>query len=205
MSCSLYEHFEADYLEDNDWVRNYECTIIKEANLARTCFLLHNILEYHPTDDIYTEVRYMRANDHTLRVVDPQVTSQGHVDKGGGKFTARLAVYRDPWFVRPHADTTVLKVTGEQISDIGTSGVALMDFSDSTIIAVEYAPAETEIIELGGGTGGLSAEQDAKLTAIFNKTEQMAFTNANELDTNVKSMNDSTVNGSGIESDLWRG
>ncbi len=46
---------------------------------------------------------------------------------------------------------------------------------------------------------------DGKADDIKTKTEQLTFTKANELDSNAKSMNDVTINGTGIESDKWRG
>jgi len=44
---------------------------------------------------------------------------------------------------------------------------------------------------------GLSAGQDAALTAIKSKTDQLGFTKPGEVDANVQSVNDTTVGGTG--------
>lgn len=46
---------------------------------------------------------------------------------------------------------------------------------------------------------------DTEVAAIKAKTDQMTFGVANQLNVNVKSMNDTTVNGTGTSGDKWRG
>ncbi len=164
MACIEFLHFESDYVT-NDYVRTYDCHYIKEMDLVNQLIWLNTgIDEYHPTDDIYTEVRTIRALDETLRVMDIPVTAQGRVPKGGGTYTSRLAQFLDPWHIVPDITGTLLLVQGEQISDIGTSGSAIFDFTyqePEFFLAVEYAPPDTEIVEIdvGGGSGGLNAQE----------------------------------------------
>jgi len=82
---------------------------------------------------------------------------------------------------------------------ISGASVDLVDTSGGTLI---FAP--DHVVPYSSGSG-LTAGQDAKLTAINSKTDPMTFTVANELDVNAKSMNDAEVLGDGTSSDLWRG
>lgn len=45
---------------------------------------------------------------------------------------------------------------------------------------------------------------DTEVAAIKAKTDDITFTNTNEVDVNVKSMNDATLNGDGSDGDKWR-
>jgi hypothetical protein len=47
--------------------------------------------------------------------------------------------------------------------------------------------------------------QTADVAAIKDKTDNINFTVAGQVDANAKSMNDATINGTGISTDLWRG
>ena len=130
-------------------------------------YLATDVREYHPTDDIYKEVRDLRRLDESLRGFIIPVVASGNVAKGGGKYTARLAIFQDDWRIVPEDVSHTLAVTGEQITDEGTSGAACFDFtplSYSTKIVVEYAPPDTEIIEMG--TSGLTEEESANLAAM---------------------------------------
>jgi hypothetical protein len=50
---------------------------------------------------------------------------------------------------------------------------------------------------------GLSGAQDAALTAIKSKTDQLAFTVVNQVDANTKSIKDQPITGSGTPADPW--
>lgn len=146
---------EGDYVEEG-YSADYDMDIIEEANLLTKLIRLKpGTTAYHPVDDIYREMRFIRAHDISLRVMDNPVEARGNIAKGGGKFTSRLAIYNDGWLVKPADESHVLKVTGEQISDIGTSGVALMQmaqFSPGVNVSVEYAPPDTEIVVITTGS-----------------------------------------------------
>lgn len=124
-------------------------------------YLKSGVTVYHPTDDIYPEVRFHRRYDESLRVLDIPVVAEGNIAKGGGKFTARLAIFNDGWRIAPADETHVLGVTGEQITDDGQAGTAVMDMtrlSDGITVSVEYTPPDTEIITIN--TGSAVTEQD---------------------------------------------
>jgi len=60
----------------------------------------------------------------------------------------------------------------------------------------------------GTDSAATEVKQDTMQTAVDavkTKTDQLAFTKANELDINLKSQNDVTMLGAGIDSDKWRG
>lgn len=167
--------FEADVFEPPVFT-SVHTDVIREMNLLTKIIHLNSgVVEYHPVDDIYKEMRFIRANDESLRVMDYPVESRGNISKGGGKFTSRLAIYNHGWLIKPADETHVLKVTGEQISDIGTSGVALMkmdDFSPGVNVSVEYAPPDTEIVVLETVSGvTLSPEESNKVLALPTKEE----------------------------------
>lgn len=129
-------------------------------------------LEYHPVDDIYKEIRYIRSQDESLRVMDMPVEATGNLPKGGGKFTPRLAIFKYGWKIVPADESHTLKVTGEQISDIGEAGSQIMDLnalSPGTKVSIEYAPPEAEIITINGGS--VVTEQDKLDIAAAVRTE----------------------------------
>lgn len=112
-------------------------------------YLLTGCREYHPVEDIYTEVRNLRRTDESERVYDVPVTAAGAVPKGGGKFTPRYAIFHDGWRVVPEDVSHSLHITGEQITSEGTSGEACMDLtplSPGTSIFINYDPPAAEII-----------------------------------------------------------
>ena len=178
-------------------------------------YLKDTTVEYHPVDDIYREVRYHRANDESLRVYDMPVEALGNLSKGGGKFTARLALFKNGWLIQPADVTHVLKVTGEQISDAGQAGVAIMSmnsFSPNVNVSIEYSPPDTEIILINTGSGvtaqdkldivagvwvssnrqltvasGLTVEQETKLDAIPTNPVLVTDSRLNYLSANASS------------------
>lgn len=114
-------------------------------------YLLSGVRQYHPIDDIYREIRTIRRTNEAMRVMDMPIEASGNVAKGGGKFTARLAIFKYGWRVVPANESHTLKVTGEQITDDGQSGSAILDMtlSDPGVsIVVEYYPPDTELIKL---------------------------------------------------------
>ena len=56
----------------------------------------------------------------------------------------------------------------------------------------------------GTDSANTVAPDNASITAIKAKTDSLTFTKANEVDSNVQSVNDVDVIGTGISSDLWR-
>ena len=118
-------------------------------------YLAAGVREYHPVDDIYKEVRALRRTDESLRSFDMPLVASGNVSKGGGKFTPRLVTFRFGWKIVPEDVSHTLTITGEQITEDGQSGAAVIDFgpiSSTSKIVVNYEPPSAEIIvikELG--------------------------------------------------------
>lgn len=112
-------------------------------------YLKSGVREYHPVTDIYAELRALRRNNESLRVVDMPVKAFGNIPKGGGKYTPRYAVFYDGWKVVPEDVSHSLYVTGEQITDDGQSGPACIDtdiLSSGTSVIIQYEPPAAEII-----------------------------------------------------------
>jgi len=132
------------------YVTTYKTQVISHLDLANKRIHLNpGITEYHPVDDIYREVRFIRSQDASLRGTDMPVTASGNLPKGGGNFTPRLATFNNGWRIVPHPSTNVLYISGEQITDDGQSGPAVMDLdalpSDNKI-TIHYEPPAAELI-----------------------------------------------------------
>jgi len=177
-----YAPFTREEYIDNDYIDSNYCATVtgdKVENfsiLHKHVHLAEGVTSYHPTDDIYKEMRFFRRMDHTLRKIDPWCEGGGNDfkgtdDAGDAHYTARLTTFKDGWLIAPHNNDGVdyiLNVTGEQISDEGTSGSALMYIGhlDGKIL-VNYAPPDTEIIKISSSNTDIAA-------AVWNDTDQYA-------------------------------
>lgn len=124
---------------------------------ARRIYLKAGIREYHAIDDIYFEVRRLRATDESLRKWDSFVEAGGNVQKTPTTFTPRYLIMKTDGrgiTTKIVPDVTVshsLQVNGEQISDIGTSGAVLIDkdlLPPGINVDVTLQPPGAEIIRL---------------------------------------------------------
>lgn len=117
--------------------------------VEKEIYLRTGVREYHPVEDIYTEVRNLRRTDESLRVVDMPVKAFGNISKGGGKYTPRYAVFYDGWRIVPEDISHTLTITGEQITDDGQSGEACVFLGDMTpgnSVFIQYYPPAAEIV-----------------------------------------------------------
>jgi len=95
------------------------------------------------------------------------VTAEGNKPKGGGKFTARYAIFNNGYRVVPQNVTHSLYVSGEQITDDGQSGPDCMDtslLSAGTNVTIHYEPPASELVTVntsGGSTFTLEQIADA--------------------------------------------
>lgn len=123
---------------------------------AKRIYLAAGVRQYHPVADIYRELRALRRTDHTLRGFDVPVVASGNVPKGGGKYTPRYATFRQGWRVVPEDVSHTLYVSGEQITDDGQAGPAVIDtalLSPGVNVMVHYEPPAAEIIRVETGSG----------------------------------------------------
>lgn len=145
--------FESDVFVEGVYC-GYSTTKIKEVNLLqKRIYLNDGVVEYHPVEDIYKELRFIRRTDISLRVIRNPVSAGGNVSKGGGKFTPRYAVFNNGWKVVPQDITHSLYITGEQITDDGQSGPSCLDTSvldPSSAVTIHYEPPTAELITVGG-------------------------------------------------------
>lgn len=156
--------FEADVF-DTSVFTGVITDLVHEIRLSeKIIYLKEGTIQYHPVDNIYKEVRFHRAHDESLRVVDMPVIALGHDSKGAGEYTARLAMFKHGWRIAPANVSHTLEVTGEQITDDELSGSGCMDmtlFDPGVNVFVDYAPPDTELIYVDAG--GLTPEQEARL------------------------------------------
>ncbi len=134
MALVKTEYFAEDFVEE-DYAHTISGGVVERFDLStKLVYLAEGVRSYHPTDDIYPEMRFFRRNDITLRVMDTFLEAQGNVykgtdDQGAAHYTGRLAVFKHGWRVVPEDVNHTLTVTGEQITDDGQSGAAIMDTS----------------------------------------------------------------------------
>jgi hypothetical protein len=117
--------------------------------VAKRIFLRSGVREYHPVTDIYTEIRYLRRTDESLRPFDMPVSAFGNEPKGGGRFTPRYARFNNGWKIVPANETHSLYIGGEQITDEGESGPAAVDttmLDPGVNVIIHYEPPAAEII-----------------------------------------------------------
>ena len=117
---------------------------------ARRIYLLAGVTEYHPIDDIYAEVRYLRTADESLRKYLMYIHAGGNIPKNvsGTLRTPRYAVFLNCKIV-VSGDTYV---TGEQLyadenGDVVGKGPACVDHALSPADAyLDYEPPGSEVI-----------------------------------------------------------
>jgi hypothetical protein len=191
--------FESDVFADAIFTGVFTDVIDHLDITTKRIHLRSGVRQYHPVDDIYREVRYHRANDESLRVVDMPVESTGNISKGGGKFTPRLSIFKYGWRIVPANETHLLKVQGEQITDDGQSGAAVLDMtlsSPGVNISVEYAPPDSEVITVSVGGNEYSLEQIA--AAI------LAAAQTTPIHADMRKTNNVAIHGDGSEGDKFR-
>lgn len=152
-------YVDAGYVAEG-YMADYATTKIHHMDLAnKRIYLNSDVTEYHPVDDIYKEIRFIRSQDISLQVMRLPVRAEGAIPKGGGKFSPRLAVFQYGWRVVPADVTHALYISGEQITDDGQSGPACMDttvLSPGTNVTIHYEPPSAELV--GAGSVPTAAE-----------------------------------------------
>lgn len=160
MTVIVSNYDDGNYVEEG-YSANYYSTLISHLNfLTKRIHINSGIRSYHPTDELYPEVRNIIAKDISLQYTKPPMDSQGNeptgVDfNGNPTFTPRRAVFLNGWRVKLADESQEFQVLGEQITDDGKKGsgcMDLVDFSPGVIIAIEYAPPSSELIQVGATT-----------------------------------------------------
>ena len=128
---------------------------------------------FHPID-IYKEMRTLRRNDEDLRKQDVYMSGHGFESKGGGKYTERYVKLLGGTRLVPYDTSHELTITGTMITDEGAEGIACFDrtsLSPSTVVDINYIPAQVEVITITTGGSALTTEENTKLMSIPTKTE----------------------------------
>lgn len=160
--------FVEDGFVEDGFFSNYTTTVIDQLVLAEKLIVLKDIDQFHPVEDLYREMRFIRRVDESLRVMDVPISSFGNVAKGDGSATPRYIVLNDGWRIRPHKDTRNILVTGEILTSDGQSGAASMDIPSDYEISVVYAPPTSEIIYIGTGATDTTAPVWDSIEGISN-------------------------------------
>jgi hypothetical protein len=94
----------------------------------------------------------------------------------------------------------------------GVSGVLISGTATGMVVIACYVPlvpfnpyADVIGTPAGASLSADIATVDTVVDAIKAKTDSLAFTVTGEVDANTKSMNDTTVQGTGTDGDKWRG
>lgn len=146
---SLYS--DADYYTVS-YVADYFTSKIHHLDLTNKLIYLNlGVVTYHPVEDIYKEVRFIRQQDESLRVMPNPVSAGGNIAKGGGKYTPRYAILNHGWRIVPANENHSLYITGEQITDDGQSGPACLNtsvLSLDTRVIIHYEPPTSELLQV---------------------------------------------------------
>lgn len=127
------------------------------------------VIEFHPTDDLYTEYRFQRRTVEAYRKFNPLLNASGNVAKGGGKFTPRYTLLLGGTKVVIPAGVPAITITGELLTDDGS------DPFDTSLVTgpciIRYQPAEAEIIAVSGSGGGSSPADIAAAVVAAMQTQ----------------------------------
>lgn len=104
------------------------------------------------------------------------------------------------WQVVPYGGSYQFVISGGNlVGGISDQPVAYVP----NVQVVRELSANATVVTTGGSA--LTPTEAAQLAAVKAKTDQMAFTNPNQVDVNVKSLNDTELLGTGTDGDKWRG
>ena len=151
---------------------------------------------------IATALPAIKAKTDSLTFTVANVLDSNALRLGGS--TQSLADLKD--FADDGYDPSTNKVAGVVLTDTVTTYTGNTPQTGDTyalangVAGFVAIKADTAAILTDTGT-----TLDAKVDAIKAKTDSLTFTNAGEVDANAKSMNDETINGTGVSGDLWRG
>jgi len=121
------------------------------------------VLTFHPTIDLYSAYKTLRAADESIRPYNPFLRADGNLPKGGGKYTPRFTILLEGTKVVIPANATTVNVTGELLTDDGST-----PFDMSLVTGpctVNYQPAEAEVIKVTASGNDYSLDQIA--TAVW--------------------------------------
>lgn len=183
MAVVAVEIFEVDLFSDGTFA-DYTSTFVSRLDITnKLIFIKKDVVSFHPTVDLYPEVRTIRRVDESVRKKLNPVSTQGN-EPAGTKFTPRRAVLNDGWRIAiEFATNWALSVTGEMISDDGFAGAQLVKLNylpAGVSTLVNYTPADAEIIEVsvGGGVAPTAQEiweyVDRQLTEASGLTTEQA-------------------------------
>jgi len=123
--------------------------------------------------------------------------------EGGSPVTATLVSGKyfflnntEGWRIRPAEEDATVNITGNLVPEDTTLPVVIPTIGTFRVLILGLQ-AITQ------GVTGITETLGADLTAVKAKTDQITFTKAGEVDSNIKSVNDTEVTGTGTPGDEW--
>ena len=114
---------------------------------ARIVYLLPDVTEFHPIEDIYKEYREERRTEEPFRQYNSFMAAYGNIPKGGGKATPRYLVLLEGTKIVPYDQPARIVTTGEMISDNPEVDPEVFNLDDLTSsIKILISPADAEIV-----------------------------------------------------------
>lgn len=120
------------------------------------------VLSFHPTVDLYSEYKALRASDESVRPYNAFMLSAGNVAKGGGKYTPRYTMMLEGTKLVIPTGITVVNITGELLTDDSSDALDLSLITGPC--RINYTPAEAEVIRVTTSGSDLTVEQIAVAT-----------------------------------------
>ena len=116
------------------------------------------------------------------------------------------------------AAVTLPSIPADWITAAGIAADAITEIQAGLATATAVADVQADIDAIGGivvtnldvtvssrlSAAAYTAPDNSSITGIKAKTDSLTFTLAGQVDSNVKSMNDVSVIGTGVAGDLWR-
>lgn len=118
------------------------------------------------TLDVYREVRARRVSTEADRAFKMMIIGGGGIVKTPGVFTQQYVQLLYGCRIVPYNTTQSLVITRDTFTDDGLSGVGCFDRSSVTAnvdIDIQVSPVEVREVVTGGGSGGLTGEQEDQL------------------------------------------
>jgi hypothetical protein len=136
----------------------------------RRIYLKSGVTEFYPIEDLYREYRNQRRLDEGLRKFDPLLRAEGHINKGGGKYTPRYVVLLDGTKIVPYDESGEMSQLGEIITDDPEVDPDVYDVTSLSYPKVVYVtPAEAEVIEISTGSGVTQQDKDDIINGVLDE------------------------------------
>lgn len=143
---------------------------------TRRIYLLAGITVFHPIDDIYKEVRYLRRTIENLQKFDMFCEAGGNIQRVGNSYTPRYLRLLKGTKIVAGAGVDRIQVTGDIFTDDSDDpdifDNSLLESSRRIFYTLAAPEAEIIVVNTEGGSIGsaLTPQQSTQLTQIHTRT-----------------------------------